>query len=711
MPPSGALRRLDLICFGPPTARLDGREPPPEVLWPKHLALLIYLALSPDRRRTRDHLLGLLWPEKPDTQARHALNETLRRLRASLGADRLISVADAVALGDHLLEVDALRFAELAEAQPEEAAALLKGDFLEGFSVEGATEFEEWTRRERDRFQARGAAILVTLGEQRLAACQFPAAAELAGRALALQPYSELAARLLIRAAALNGDAASALAAFHRFAARLGREIGERPSKDLAGLADRIRSRSERAAFPPEDREPPLIGREQAHQTVFELLARALAAGPCTIMITGDPGMGRTRLLDECAKRLALEGALVATAKPLHSDHDAPWSTLRALIRTGLHRAPGLPAAAPDALAVLAWLVPELAERTRPREPHDAADVAHALTSVLRAIADEQPVALALDDAHLADGPTIGALGAALPRLDGAPILVLLTAVHTAAHEPPQLPQLRGQLGRALRGAGVRLDPWSPDEVAQLVAAMAPWCSDSVEQDRLARRLMFETAGNPFFAVTLLHRLERAATLRHDLTTWPTPHDTYGGRLPFSMPSLLNTSVTARVGELDEPQRRLLCAASIAGQAVDIELVAAVADLPASEVEVRLPDLERSHFLRFDGERYVFVAPLLADIIRGECLTPGQRQTLRRRAALALQPRTDLESRTLRTELRSRTDPGLATFEDAAALAGAAIAAGSARTARRALVAAERAARGVESARTALDRLRGEILG
>ena len=61
-----ALPLLELRCLGPPSVRVDGREPPPDVLWRKHLALLVYLALSPDRTRSRSHLMGLLWAERPE---------------------------------------------------------------------------------------------------------------------------------------------------------------------------------------------------------------------------------------------------------------------------------------------------------------------------------------------------------------------------------------------------------------------------------------------------------------------------------------------------------------------------------------------------------------------------------------------------------------------------------------------------------------------
>src|SRR5437868_1596132 len=98
-----SLPKLELRCFGPPTARVNGKAPPATVLWRKHLALLIYLALSPNRVRTRDHLRGLLWPENDEERARRSLNEAIRRLRRALGEGRLISDGVSVAIaGDDL---------------------------------------------------------------------------------------------------------------------------------------------------------------------------------------------------------------------------------------------------------------------------------------------------------------------------------------------------------------------------------------------------------------------------------------------------------------------------------------------------------------------------------------------------------------------------------------------------------------------------------
>ncbi len=710
---AATLSRLELICLGPPTALVDGRAAPPEVLWRKHLALLVYLALSPSRRRTRDHLLGILWPERPQAEARHSLNQAVLRLRRALGEDRLRTEADALALSEEGLRVDALRLAAATESPRDDVVPLLKGDFLEGFHVDEAPEFDDWMTQERERYRTLTAAALVAAGERRLAASRFADAQDLARRALVLHPYGEPAARLLMRAVALAGDAPGALAVFHEFATRLAAGVGEQPSRALAALSERIRKQSWRPPRASEaDPEPPLVGRESLHREVLEQLAAGLADGPRTLLITGPPGMGRTRLLTECVERLALEGAVVASARPLPSDHDAPWSTLRLLLRAGLHAAPGLTAAPADALGVLAWLLPELADRFPPRAPREAADVAAALAAVIRAVGEESPIALAIDDAHWSDRATLGVLAAAVEPLRSLPAFLLLTVSDRDDPLSAELRGLAGEIGRRLRGASVQLSPLTDGEIRALVGPLAPWCQTEDERDRLARRLHFEAGGNPFFVVTLLGGLRRIDHLRGDFVAWPPPRRTFETPLPITLPGLARASIAARIAELDEAGRRVACAASIGGVSLDLDLIATLADLPRAGVDDALVALERRQLVTFDGRRYAFVAPLIAEAVRGECLTAGQRQTLRRRAiaVLATRDAADLEARVLCVELLAKVEPGHPAFDAAIGVVRAAVAAGTARTARRALGAAERAlGRDAEAQRPLLDQLRAQI--
>ena len=67
--------RVYCRTLGPVRVSVNGADAPPELLWRKHLALLVYLARSPRRSRTREHLVGLLWSDRDEQQARHSLSE------------------------------------------------------------------------------------------------------------------------------------------------------------------------------------------------------------------------------------------------------------------------------------------------------------------------------------------------------------------------------------------------------------------------------------------------------------------------------------------------------------------------------------------------------------------------------------------------------------------------------------------------------------
>jgi len=301
--------------------------------------------------------------------------------------------------------------------------------------------------------------LVVARAEEQLAVNRYVEARALARRALALDPYSETALSLSMRSAALEGDTAGALAAYHEFAGRLERDLAEHPSPALRALAARIREGGwERHRGRHPDREPPLVGRRDCHAQLFARLERVARDGPACLVVGGEAGSGRSRLLDACAERLALAGATTATVRILESDHDAPWSTLRALMRGGLLEAPGITATDHVGLRVLASLVPELAARIEPLEARDVAQVADALGSLLRAVAEQQPVALLVDDAQWADGSTLAALRAIWSREREAPLALLIT-LESGDDLSAELQALIGSIGREVPGTQVRLEP------------------------------------------------------------------------------------------------------------------------------------------------------------------------------------------------------------------------------------------------------------
>src|SRR5207253_8247152 len=109
----GAMPTVFCRVLGPVRVTVAGADAPAELLWRKPLALLVYLARSPRRSRTREHLVGLLWSDRDEQQARHSLSEALRVLRRVLGDDAVRVEVDQVRLSADAVALDCDRFAEL----------------------------------------------------------------------------------------------------------------------------------------------------------------------------------------------------------------------------------------------------------------------------------------------------------------------------------------------------------------------------------------------------------------------------------------------------------------------------------------------------------------------------------------------------------------------------------------------------------------------
>ena len=157
----------------------------------KNVALLIYLARSLTKSRTRDHLIGLFWADKPDTLARGSLREALRVLRITLGEDAVQTEGEQIRLMTGAVRLDTDRFEQFeANHNWQRAAELIAGDFLEGLRVRQASAFEDWLTTERLHWRRRSIAALVNYSEMLLAAGQTGRAASLALRAHGLDPGS-----------------------------------------------------------------------------------------------------------------------------------------------------------------------------------------------------------------------------------------------------------------------------------------------------------------------------------------------------------------------------------------------------------------------------------------------------------------------------------------------------------------------------------------
>ena len=220
---------------------------------PKRMALLAYVALTSEKGAARrDALLALFWPELGDEEGRRALRQGLHYLRRTLGEDVFAGEGDELRVREGTLVCDAVEFERaIDEGHPEQALALYRGDFLDGFHVDDvAPEYEEWVERTRARLRRRAAAGAWSAADAAERGGDTVHALELARRACELEPDQEGGWRRLMSLHERVGDRAGALRAYDELAARLEREFDARPAAETSALAETIRTSKRPAAAP-----------------------------------------------------------------------------------------------------------------------------------------------------------------------------------------------------------------------------------------------------------------------------------------------------------------------------------------------------------------------------------------------------------------------------------------------------------------------------
>ena len=221
---------------------------------PRRLALLSYLAVAHRRRfHRRDTLVTLFWPESAERPARDLLNTNVSRLRASLGADALLSRGnEEIGVNDARVWCDVGAFEAAYEAgRGEEALALYRGDLLEGFHISAAPEFDHWLEAERRRLREMAASAAFAMAERRRDAGDVPAARRFVERGAALSLGTEDGFRRAIALLDVMGDRAGALRLYEILSVRLRQDHDAEPAPETRHLIELVRARRASSAVAP----------------------------------------------------------------------------------------------------------------------------------------------------------------------------------------------------------------------------------------------------------------------------------------------------------------------------------------------------------------------------------------------------------------------------------------------------------------------------
>jgi ABC-type oligopeptide transport system substrate-binding subunit len=404
-----------------------------------------------------------------------------------------------------------------------------------------------------------------------------------------------------------------------------------------------------------------LVGRERELGAALESVDAALGGSGRVLFLTGEPGIGKTRLLAEL--RTAFEAGRPAYGEPLWLEgrcvsygESMPYWPFRDLLRSWL----GLPIDEPE-LRIRVTLQREVgrlfgdrATEYRaylatllglPLEPDDQAKVTElspeamqyrtfeVVRHLVARLAKEGPVALAIEDLHWSDPTSLQLLERLLSDTEEFPLLLLLTSRPEPTH-----PSWRVKEGseRELAHRTREIALWALEAEAGH-ALLDELVGTDVLPPELERRILEHADGNPFFLEELVRSLVDAGALSSHEDGWRFDHD-----VVIEVPPTVEKVILARIDRLEPPARDALMAASVLGRRFGLPLLEAVTTTGDDGIRPLLIELQRADLIR-EGRRwpdpeYRFKHALIQETAY-RTLVAAERERLHRRAAEWLEAR------------------------------------------------------------------------
>lgn len=549
---------------------------------------------------TRDYLTDLLWHTAAPRLANHSLAQGLSVIKAKVAREAVLIQRATVGLAPGWIDVDAQQLTS--------GAAEIAGPFLDGFDIQAARPFEEWKEEYRARLVPQLRDCLVRQMDAARRIGDFATVERRAERLYQLDPLAEEAVRGVMEARAWAGDRSNALKAFARYEARLAEELAAKPSADLSRVADLLRD-GRRPAPPGAAADAPLarmerrfepetlIGREREFSVLYDAWLEARRKHPRIVVLTSDPGVGKTTLANAFVSSCQMDGAVVARAQAYDAERELPFAVLGELVRQlASQRAIG--GADPEALSELTRISTEIL-RVFPGVPKPVAwspeitplRLADAFLKTVTAAADDSPVVLVVDDIHAADNASTAILHVVARKLAEARVLLILTGRTSEL----RLSGAPAALTSDHAIGGIRtleMDVLPPDAAERLVRQLAAAAGHA---DPPVERILRAGGGNPL-ALELITREWAAhgpASLLRDLEaldTQPVP--------ALGIPRAIGAVFERQSRRLDRATRAALDLAAVLGRRLtDVELFRAVELAPGQAAEA-LSRLKDEGFLR-----------------------------------------------------------------------------------------------------------------
>lgn len=535
----------------------------------KPLALLAYCCIARRREYSREALAALLWSDAPAERARHNVRQALWRIRKQLG-DVLETRDDSVLGIAPGLTVDREQFLDAVyRSDAPEALRLYQGPFLDGVTMPGGAEFDDWAAAERLRLEDALVRVSEPYLRSELLLLKPRERREVLEQLLQKAPDHHEARRVAIEVLLDIGDRAAA----QREADTLER-MAQAIEVDLnpAAASAIARARELKATEPSADAptmEFDLVGRDEIFGRLVSIWSAARQGGVRVVLLTGVAGVGKTRLLKSLHNRCVGRRSRALTVRCNPGERDVPFGFAAMLTRALAHQ-PGAAGINPDSARELVALDPGLASRYAVTPAgHDGGETlrrrALAVVDLLSAVAEQEPMALLMDDLHWADPASRQLLEIVVGRISDVPLLIV------GACRPMMVyPFEHSTL------AVMSLPPLSVDTIAEAVRSSGVW-PDTPAVDHFIDVISDASDGLPLSVMERLTLAQDRGLLSRHEGNWTSPDWTAAANAVT-----VASPIERRLADSSERER-------------DVMLMLAVAGTPLPESILQFADASTDH--------------------------------------------------------------------------------------------------------------------
>ncbi|MEM1278439.1 MAG: BTAD domain-containing putative transcriptional regulator [Cyanobacteria bacterium P01_H01_bin.152] len=618
--------------------------------------LLAYLLLHRSTAQPRERIAFLMWPQATETQARANLRKLLSGLRRLLpnadaflwsdtkslqwipGADFSLDVAEfqaAIKEGEQVFDRTS------RQAALERAIHCYQGDLLPNYE-------DEWIVLEREQLQqmqSRALEQLIGMLEERH---NYSMALSYAQKLLQMNDLNEAAYYTLMRLYGLSGDRANALQSYHQCMTILREELGIVPSTNTRQLYEQLLDEDAPLAQPSHrascsaslrplrslpqpllsNKVSPLVGRESERAILLQWAQPILSNGhdgeskiaKTMVLLIGEPGIGKTRLLEELLTIASASNAQVLRGNGFAAEMMRPFGVWIDALRTSAM----LPNVSP--LPELGYLLPELGQSSQ--APTELSHLFDAIVTLLNQWAQAAPLFILFDDIQWLDEASSALLHYAMRLLRPLPVAFVCTARDGELAENVAAWQVIQALNREQQLQTLELQPLNQEQTADLMHQINKGES-SVLSSAVIHQAFLDSGGNPLFVIEIARSLA--------------PHQ--------SVPSnTLEVLIRARLQQLDAAAREFLPWAAVWGRSFNPSTVAQIADYQVNKLLTAIEVLEQQALIRPGASlgqeiRYDFVHDIVRQVVYRQLSEP-RRRLMHARIAYTLQQVTQDDSLT-----------------------------------------------------------------